>query len=233
MALPLSPAPRRGRAAGTSRRAPARLPALTWPAALTALACCGLAACGATSAPSAGTTRTVTVQPSAAPATPGGATTPAAAPASQAPSGLHTCLASDLKGSVGSTEGAAGTFYTDVVLTNISSSACSLYGYPGVSFVTAPGGSEVGAAADRNPISPAQVIKVAPGSQVNFLMGLTDVGVYPASECQPTSVSWLRVYPPGDYGSLYVQYSAQTCAVTSLVVLRVSTVRAGLTGTGA
>jgi Protein of unknown function (DUF4232) len=231
MALPLSPAPRSGarRVGGIPRRAPARLSSLTWPAALAALACCGLAACGSTAAPGAGTTNTVTVQPSSAPASSGGSTPTA----SQAAAGPGTCLASDLKGSLTNSQGAAGTLYTDVVLTNTSAASCTLYGYPGVSFVTAPGGSEVGAAADRNTVSPATLVTLAPGGQANFLMGLTDVGVYSAAQCQPTSVSWLRIYPPGDYGSLYVQDATQTCAVTSKVVLRVSTVRAGLTGAGA
>lgn len=235
MALPLSPALRScaRRAGGTPRRAPARLSRLTLPAALAALACCGLAACGATPAPGAGTNRTVTVQPSSAASTPASGSTPTTSSGSQAAAGPGTCLASGLKGTLGTSQGAAGTLYADVVLTNTSAAACTLYGYPGVSFVTEPGGSQVGAAANRNPISPATLVKLAPGDQANFLVALTDVGVYAASQCQPTTVSWLRVYPPGDYGSLYVHYPAQTCALTTKVVLRVSTVRPGLTGAGA
>jgi Protein of unknown function (DUF4232) len=233
MALPLSPALRSGtgRSGGTQRRAPARLSALTWPATLTALACCGLAACGTTPAPGAGTTHTVAVQAGSAPATPAGGSTPTTAPASQA--GPGTCLASALTGGLGTSQGAAGTIYTDVVLTNTSAASCTLYGYPGVSFVTGPGGSQVGAPANRNPVSPVTQVTLAPGGQANMLLALTDVGVYPPSACQPTTVGWLRVYPPGDYGSLYVQYSTQTCALTSKVVMTVSAVRPALTGAGA
>jgi len=232
MALPLSPAP--GRAArsagGPSRRAPARLSILSWPAALAVLSCGGLAACGTTAAPGAGPTSTVNAQPSSAAA---GGATPTTAPASLAPAAVGTCLASNLKGSLGTSQGAAGTLYTDLVLTNTSGASCTLYGYPGVSFVTGPGGSEIGAPADRNSISPVTQVTLAPGGQANVLIALTDVGVYPAAQCQPTSVSWLRVYPPGDYGSLYVQDSTQTCAMMSQVVLRVSAVRPGLAGAGA
>ena len=233
MALPLIPAPRSGarRAGGTPRRPPARLSSLTWPAAAAALACCALAACGTTAAPGAGTTHTVTVQPS--PATPAGGTTPTSAPATQAPAGPGRCPASDLKGSLGTSQGAAGTLYTDVVLTNTSAASCTLDGYPGVSFVAAPGGSEIGAAADRNPISPPTLLTLAPGGQANMLVALTDVGVYSPSDCQPTSVSWMRIYPPDDYDSLYVHFPAQTCAVTAKVVIRVSALRPGLTGPGA
>jgi hypothetical protein len=211
------------------RRAPARLSRLAWPAALTALAGLGLAACGTAGAPGAGTTHTVTVAPSSAAATPAGGTTPATTPASQTPAGPGTCLASDLKGSLGGGSGAAGTFYQIVVLTNTSAASCTLYGYPGVSFVTGPGGSEVGAPATRDTSSPVTQVTLTPGGQANMLVALTDVGVYSTAQCQPTKVSWLRVYPPGDFGSLYVQYAAQTCAMTSLGVLRVTAVRPGLT----
>jgi len=174
-------------------------------------------------------TTTVTAQPGSTPAS----TTPTSAPANQAPAGPGRCPASGLKGSLGTSQGAAGTFYTDVVLTNTSAASCTLDGYPGVSFVTGPGGSEIGAPANRNPISPAALVTLAPGGQANVLIALTDVGVYPASQCQPTSVSWLRIYPPNDYDSLYLQYATQTCALTSKVTMTVSTVRAGLTGAGA
>jgi hypothetical protein len=234
MALPLSPALRSGaarRAGGILRRAPARLTALRGPAALAALACCGLAACGTTPATGAGATNTVTVQPGSA--SPAGGTTPTTAPASHAPAGPGRCLASGLRGSLGTSQGAAGTLYTDVVLTNTSATSCTLYGYPGVSFVTGPGGSQIGAPANRNPVSPTTLVTLAPGGQANMLIALTDVGVYPASQCQPTTVSWLRVFPPDDYDSLYVQYATQTCALTNKVVMTVTAVRAGLTGVGA
>ena len=167
------------------------------------------------------------------PATPAGGSTPTAAPASHAPAGPGTCLASGLKGTLGASQGAAGTIYTDLVLTNNSGHTCTLYGYPGVSFVTAAGGSQIGAAANRDTISPVTLVTLAPSGQANFLIGLTDVGVYPASQCTPVTVSMLRVYPPGDYDSLYVAYSGQTCALSTKVVMRVSAVRAGLTGAGA
>jgi len=173
----------------------------------------------------------VTVQPSSAPAA--GGSTPTSAPASQAPAGPGRCLASGLKSSLGTSQGAAGTFYTDVVLTNTSGASCTLDGYPGVSFVAAPGGSEIGAPANRNPISATALVTLAPGGQANVLIALTDVGVYPPSSCQPTNVSWLRIYPPDDFDSLYLQYATQTCALASKVTMTVSAVRPGLTGAGA
>jgi hypothetical protein len=42
-----------------------------------------------------------------------------------------------------------------------------------------------------------------------------------------TSVGWLRIYPPGDYGALYVQYKTQACSKASKSIMEVSPVRAG------
>ena len=95
-----------------------------------ALAMCSLAsvallgaACGTASAPpgssgktvtvtSPGPTRTVTVTPTPQPATPG------------------QCSTSDLKLTIGQANGAAGTVYYPVQLTNTSNSTCTLYGFP-------------------------------------------------------------------------------------------------------
>ncbi|MGH3305439.1 MAG: DUF4232 domain-containing protein, partial [Streptosporangiaceae bacterium] len=137
------------------------------------------------------------------------------------------CLASALQPALGVSEGAAGTLYQVVVLTNTSASTCSLYGYPGVSFVTGIGGQQVGAAARRDLLVPSALVTLPPGGQANMLIGLHDAGNYPPSQCQQASVNWLRIYPPGDYGSVYVQYQAQTCARRAEVILSVTAVRTG------
>lgn len=51
---------------------------------------------------------------------------------------------------LGDSDGAAGTIYQTVILTNESSKTCDLYGYPGVSFVTGAGGHQIGAPATRS-----------------------------------------------------------------------------------
>lgn len=229
---PMGSGPPRWQAGMTTRRLPARASHITWSVAALALACCGLAACGLAPQSGAGSSQPATVQGSSVPPT--SDTTPTASPTSSAAAGSSVCLASSLKGSLGTAQGAAGTFYQDLVLTNTSATSCTLDGYPGVSFVTAQGGSQVGAPANRNPISPVTRVTLAPGGKANFLVALTDVGVFAASQCQPTTVNWLRIYPPGDFDSMYVQYpSRSTCALKTKVVMTVSAVRPGLTGTGA
>jgi hypothetical protein len=193
-----------------------------------ALASCGmLAACGSP-VPAARPTTTVTVHaspPTTRPATTSPATSPA--PVSATAAGPAGCLASALRASLGASQGTAGTFYQVVVLTNTSAATCSLYGYPGASFVTGVGGQQVGAAAARNSIDPVTLVTLPPGGQANALLSLHDAGAYPPAQCQPTKVSWLRIYPPGDYGSVYVQYPAQTCANRAEVIMAVTPVRSG------
>ena len=155
--------------------------------------------------------------------------TPAAASAatstSAAPTGAAGCLSSGLQAELGASQGTAGTIYQVIVLTNTSASNCTLYGYPGVSFVTSQGGSQVGAPAKRNPAVQATQVTLAPGGKANVLLAVHDAGAYP--DCRMTSVDWLRIYPPGDYGSLYVQYKAQTCANTHNSILTVTAASAG------
>ena len=111
------------------------------------------------------------------------------------------------------------------MLTNTSGSACTLYGYPGVSFVTGAGGSQVGAPATKNPAVTVTLVTLAAGGEANLLLGVHDAGAFPS--CTLTNVGWLRIYPPGDYGSVYVQYKTQACANAAEKTLSVTPVRPG------
>ena len=192
--------------------------------AVSALAgACGLlSACGSGAAPGAAPTHTVTIQAST------GSTTPSASPvaaSSSAVAGPSNCLASGLQAQVGVSQGAAGTIYSTVVLTNTSNATCTLYGYPGASFVTGVGGVQVGLPATKDPVVAKTLVTLAPGGQAAFLLGVHEAGAYPT--CIMTSVDWLRIYPPGDYGSINVQYKTQACSNPHLSIMTVSPVRAG------
>jgi hypothetical protein len=207
------------------------------PAALTAAsgvlaACAFIAACGSatpgSSAPATATTSSTTAAASSSPATSSATASPAgssAAPTTAAAATASGCLASGLQAQLGVSQGTAGTIYQVIVLTNTSGSPCTLYGYPGVSFVTAVGGTQVGAPAAKNPAVAPAVLTLAPGEKVNTLLALHDAGAF--GNCKLTNVDWLKIYPPGDYGSLYVQYRAQTCANPAKAIMTVTAVSAG------
>ncbi len=97
------------------------------------------------------------------------------------------------------------------MLTNVSVSACTLYGYPGVSFVTGQGGSVIGAPASRNPLVSDTLITLQPGQAASALTGIVDTGALPAAACKPGPASLLQIYPPGDRGALFLTFSAQVC----------------------
>lgn len=185
-------------------------------------ACGLLSACGSGAAPSAAPTHTVTIQASTGSSTP--SATPVAA-SSSAAAGPSNCLASGLHAQIGVSQGAAGTIYSTVVLTNTSNATCTLYGYPGASFVTSAGGAQVGLPATKDPVVAKTLVTLAPGAQAAFLLGVHEAGAYPT--CKMTSVDWLRIYPPGDYGSINLQYKTQACSNPHLSIMTVSPVRAG------
>jgi hypothetical protein len=183
-----------------------------------------LAACGTASAPHG--TVTATVTPVASPGGSSPAQTPSSAtPSSTAHAGPAECSTSQLKASVSPCGAAAGTAYVHLDLSNISSRACFLEGYPGVSFVTGQGGRQIGAAADRNPVYARHSIIIAPGAVAHALLGITDAGNYSPSLCGSIiSTSWLKVFPPDQFSALYVPFSSQACSKKSTVTLHVSVI---------
>lgn len=191
-------------------------------AAVLATACGSIPASGAGSTattPPAGSTTTATA-PAPQPGTSSAATT---APAAQP----GPCSTAALRVTLGSKEGAAaGHFYRTLDFTNISGTSCTLYGYPGVSFVTAIGGNQIGAAASRSPASKLLVV-LAPGKKAHAVLDLLDVLNFPASKCAATDAHWIKVYPPNQFSASYVAWTAKVCSKPSTVYLSVAPVRHG------
>jgi hypothetical protein len=107
---------------------------------------------------------------------------------------------------------AAGSTYYPLNLTNTGSSSCSLFGYPGVSWVTSPSGNQIGQPARRNPVVTPSTVVLAPGQTAHVTIQVVDAGNYDKSTCQPVTAHWLKIYPPGQFTALYVKFSAQTCS---------------------
>ena len=184
--------------------------------AAAALACGGvlLAACGSSggaAAPPTTVTATVTATPSASTAAPP-ATGTSASPHTAGP---PACATSGLSVKLGAGNGAAGSTFVPIVFTNTTGSSCSLFGYPGVSFVTGRGGSQIGSAAMRDPTEPTRSIVVAAGGVAHATLRVVQADNFPAAGCQPTAVSTLKIFPPGQTTALYLAFSSRTCASTS------------------
>lgn len=186
--------------------------------AAAALLCTGAlaAACGSTSSNSSASPP---ASPAASPAaaTPSSAPSTIAAPTPTAPPSTPSapaCSPADLSAVVNTSPGgaAAGSIYYPLNFTNTSKSSCYLYGYPGVSFVTGPSGSQIGEPASRNPaVAPSTVI-LPPGGTAHVTIQVVDALNYSKSDCQPVTAHWLKVFPPGQFSALYVKFSALTCS---------------------
>jgi uncharacterized protein DUF4232 len=176
------------------------------------------AACGSITAPGAGPTATVTVS-----ATPPG-TSPVGTPGTAATPG--PCATAALRLTLGQEGAAAGHFYRTLDFTNISSASCTLYGYPGISFVAAIGGKQIGAAASRSPAT-KRLIVLAPGKEAHARLDLLDVLNFPPSECAASDAHWMKVYPPNQFSASYVRWTAKVCSKPKPVYMFVAPVRLG------
>jgi hypothetical protein len=102
--------------------------------------------------------------------------------------------------------------HTGLQLKNIGSSACALYGYPGISWVAGADGHQVGPAAVRQPDSTGSAEKtviLAPGALASAPLDIVDAAVFSPSACKPVPVRGLRVYPPGEKAALFLSLPTQ------------------------
>ena len=191
-----------------------------------------VAACG-TSASTAGSPA-ATAPAATTPATTATSSRPASSPAptpAASTSGPPPCATSALRAAVptGAGNAAAGSSYYPIQFDNVSGAPCTLYGYPGVSFVTEAGGSQIGPAAARNPALAPQLVSLSPGQTVHAELGVVDAQNYPPADCGFVTAHWLRVYPPGQTAPLYVSFTTQTCSQPRQI-LSVQAVQPGADG---
>ncbi len=196
-----------------------------------------VAACGSSGSPPAASGGSASPSASQGPGSANGSGTPSsgsgAGPTAK-PSGrgepmITTCTTSALTVSIspGQGGGTAGSTYVPIDFTNSSSRACEMYGFPGVSFVTGRGGSQIGAAAARNSAFPSVAITVAAHGSAHAWLQVAEAGNYPASSCNQVTASWLKVFPPGNRAAAYVSHSFQACKSAKANVLSVVPVRPG------
>jgi hypothetical protein len=177
-------------------------------AALAAL----LAACGRGASPSADSSPSTTRPGSSSPAPSSPPGTTPASPSTAPSSGQ--CAPTGLTATVDASQGgaAAGSSYVPIDFKNISAHTCVMYGFPGVSWVTGVGGSQIGSAASRETSYASVTVTLAPGGSAHAVMQIADAGNFSPSACQPVTAHWLRVYPPDQYTSLYAAFTTTVCS---------------------
>jgi len=152
----------------------------------------GLAACGSSSSSTTTTTRNATT--TTAPTTNTTTTTSASTTISSGPT-TTSCATASLAITFGNPNGTAGAIHYGITFHNTGSSACTLFGYPGVSFLAA-GGGQIGAPAQRQGNPTPATVPLAPGGTAYSSVAVTDPGIPPCSSS--ATATQVRIYPPGE-----------------------------------
>jgi hypothetical protein len=213
---------------------------------LLAAAAVGLSGCagGDTDVtPSAATTTTVTAAGTPSPSTvPSGTATAASTAAAPAPakttsagpgSRSGVCTSDHLSAELGQQDGSepgsgSGMSHQElsIILTNTGTAACTVQGWPGVSFVGNGNGTQIGAAAKLNRDVPHPTVTLRQGASAQAYVYIEVAEAMDTSACHPTPADGLRVYPPGNRQSLFIKglgaSNGHACASSSVDLLSVN-----------
>ena len=203
-------------------------PLLVLPVLLAALTACSGSDGSPEPSPPVSASPSPSVQPSLspsllAPASPSPAASPVAS-ASPSVIALPFCRTSQLRLSIGGSEGAAGTQYQPLVLTN-QGGTCTLHGYPGVSFLDSSG-RQIGSPAEmRRAATPRVVLR--PGGRAIATLSIATAANYADSVCRPQQAARVRVYPPGQRAALTAADPVAVCAAPGTGQLHIEPVQRG------
>jgi hypothetical protein len=131
---------------------------------------------------------------------------------------------------LGLSSGYAGGVDQTIVFTNTSGATCTLYGYPGVSLVSAPPHTQIGLAAQRSSTTPVKLITLASGATASAVLQVVDALNFGTATCSPTKAAFLRIYPPNQTAPVYLADASEVCA-QPVQTLFISAVQAGSGGT--
>jgi hypothetical protein len=173
-----------------------------------------LAGCSSSSGSTTHTSATSSHQSATAPSTSAASgsvsPSPSVVAATAAPA-VPACRTGDLDVGVRGGDGAMGSRYFYVVLTNRSGHACRTGGYGGVSMVGAGNGTQIGAPADRDSSVKPVAITLQPGDRARARLQVAEAGNYSAAKCDPATAQGFRVYPPNETHSAYVAEPVDGC----------------------
>ena len=193
-----------------------------------------LAGCSASTGTSASPTPSATS--AAATATPSDSSTATGAPATssgttssgsgQGAGSVTRCHTADLSLKFGLGDAAAGTYHQNLIFTNKSGHSCTLYGYPGVSWVTGDNGTQVNDPLERN-AGTKKTITLASGGQAHAVIITHQALNYPTAKCKPVAIRGYRIYPPGETASIFVSQAGTQCSIKGVNLGQVLPIAAG------
>jgi hypothetical protein len=108
-------------------------------------------------------------------------------------------------------EGAAGSTYYQLTLTNTSDHVGRTGGFGGVSLVGDGNGTQIGAPADRTEPGKVRAITLRPDGRAAATLRVTNAENYSPSKCDPVQAEGFRVYPPNETHAAYVAHGSTGC----------------------
>jgi hypothetical protein len=145
---------------------------------------------------------------------------------SATPAASTRCVTPTLVVSIAPNAGgaAAGSVFYNLSFTNLSTRACTLAGYPGVSAVDLRG-RRLGSPAGRNPQVALRVVTLRVGDTATAVLQISQAANFPPGACHKVTAAGLRVYAPGAFRSKIVPIPFPACSRSGPVYLHVQRVR--------
>jgi hypothetical protein len=179
-------------------------------ATLASLSALTLSACGSTTP-----AKTSTQKDKTSKSQPKKTTTPSKSTNTTPPATtVSACTFGDLRVAFGAYEGTAGTTYLPIQFTNVSTTTCTIGGYPGVSALGA-NDQQIGPSAVRTTGQSYGLVTLAPGATASAAYSFIVVQNAPSSTCLPETATALKIYPPNSYSSVSLPFSGQLCSTHS------------------
>jgi Protein of unknown function (DUF4232) len=116
--------------------------------------------------------------------------------------------------------GAAGSHGEFLVFTNASDHRCTLYGFPGVSFVAGDKGTQVNDPFTRSGEA-RKTVTLAPGAPAHAVLVLVNPANFDNATCAPRQVRGYRVYPPDETAAFFVSVPQIACSAKGTGVAQV------------
>ncbi len=141
--------------------------------------------------------------------------TPASTAAPSAVPVTPRCHTSQLSATAGDGQGAAGTIYLTIVLSNTSGETCTLDGYPGMGLLDAsrrPLPTTVVRGGGMLPPSRPSLVRLPPAAKASYSLTYSDVptgGASAATQCPTASSAY--VTPPDERDPLLLQTRLAPC----------------------
>lgn len=122
--------------------------------------------------------------------------------------------------------GAAGSQYDWLIFTNVSGRTCTMVGFPGVSYLTGPTGTQVNDPARR--VGTPSLVTLAPNKAAHAQIQSGHPEAFPDT-CKPVRVAGYRVYLPDETAPVFVAAPMQQCSTKGVNRMSVGPVQPGAT----